>query len=94
MTFSTDLPLDTISSEQLTSISALIDGELLLTDLSATLDKSSVSQFYHYQMIRQTLRGVAITSASHETVAWQESHFAKLWVRVDSPESAKTIEIA
>lgn len=90
----TRLPIEITSeefSEQETRISALIDGE---TDMPAGgliagtgPVKNVVHQYYQYQIIRQTLRGVAITAGEYETLAWNQMRFNRLWARVDALET-------
>lgn len=71
-------------SEQETRVSALLDGESSLPTECQVWDSTVVHQYFHYQLIRQTLRGVAMTSGAHESITWSESRFAQLWARVDN----------
>lgn len=80
-----------VLSEQETRISTLIDGEAeqLTECLNAGTGSVTnvVHQYYQYQIIRQTLRGVAITSGAHESLAWNQIRFNRLWARVDGLET-------
>lgn len=69
--------------EQETRVSALIDGETSLPIEALGVAASEMQQFYHYQLIRQTLRGAVMTSDGHETYTWSQTRFTKLWARVD-----------
>lgn len=75
-----------ILSEQETYVSALIDGESVLSAEGQMGEATITHQYYHYQLIRQTLRGVAMTTGAHETVSWHQCRFAQLWARVDAME--------
>ena len=77
-------------SEQETRVSALMDGETALSTEGLTGDATVVHRYYHYQLIRQTLRGVAMVSGAHETISWSQSRFAQLWARVDAQTDEQT----
>lgn len=76
--------------DQETRISALIDGESLASIDDSRVTTIEMHQYYHYQLIRQTLRGGVMTSDAHETSAWSQVRFTKLWARVDNEKSKKT----
>ena len=76
--------------EQETQVSALIDGETLLPVDTLGVTASQMQQFYHYQLIRQTLRGAVMTSNVHETYSWSQIRFTKLWARVDAQTDIQT----
>ena len=80
--------------EQETRVSALIDGETSLAIDALGVATGDMQQYYHYQLIRQTLRGTVMTSDVHETYAWSQTHFTKLWARVDEQTGVKRPEIA
>lgn len=76
--------------EQETRVSALMDGETSLSIDALGVTESQMQQFYHYQLIRQTLRGAVMTSDGHETYAWSQIRFTKLWARVDDQTDIQT----
>ena len=73
-----------VLSEEETRVSALVDGESDLPGEGLAGGVNVLHQYYHYQLIRQTLRGVAMTSGTHETISWNKSQFVQLWARVDA----------
>jgi len=77
-------------SESETRLSALMDGESALSADGLTGDVTVVHRYYHYQLIRQTLRGVAMVSGAHETISWNQSRLAQLWARVDAQTDDQT----
>lgn len=81
--------LSEVVSEKETLVSALVDGESLLPTEGLDSEIGFVHQYFHYQLIRQTLRGVVMTSGAHETIAWSQSRFSRLWARVDAAESGQ-----
>jgi len=89
----THLPTDCFTevlSEEETRVSALLDGESALSSMGLEGDVNVVHQYYHYQLIRQTLRGVAMTAGAHESIAWNKSRFVQLWARVDAQTDGQT----
>ncbi len=69
---------------QETRVSALIDGEASLPfEDSAAITAVERHQYYHYQLIRQTLRGAAMTADALESSTWSQIRFEKLWAKVD-----------
>ena len=73
-----------ILSEEETRVSALMDGESVLPTEGLAGDLHIVHQYYQYQLIRHTLRGVAMTAGAQETIAWNKSRFVQLWALVDT----------
>lgn len=76
--------------EQETRVSALIDGEISLPIDALGVAAKDMQQYYHYQLIRQTLRGAVMTSDVHETYTWSQTRFTKLWARVDEQTDVQT----
>ena len=79
-----------VLSEEETRVSALIDGESSFVDQGLAGDTTVVHRYYHYQLIRQTLRGVAMVAGAHESIAWNQTRFAQLWARVDAQTDDQT----
>ena len=71
-------------SEAETLMSALLDGESPLMPEALANHAHASHQYFYYQLIRQTLRGVAMTSDARESVAWSQTRFTRLWARVDT----------
>lgn len=68
---------------QETRVSALIDGEASLPFEDSAITAVERHQYYHYQLIRQTLRGAAMTADALESSTWSQIRFEKLWAKVD-----------
>lgn len=68
---------------QETRVSALIDGEASLPFEDSSITAGEMHQYYHYQLIRQTLRGAAMTADALESSTWSQIRFEKLWAKVD-----------
>ena len=82
MTNGTDVQSQVSDAESL--ISALMDGELSLKPEALDNYAQASHQYFYYQLIRQTLRGVAMTSDARESVSWSQTRFTQLWARVDT----------
>lgn len=76
--------------EQETRMSSLIDGEGSLTLDGLLINQTEIQQYYHYQLIRQTLRGVVMTTGAHESVTWSHTRLTQLWTRVDARTEGQT----
>jgi len=75
---------------QETRVSALIDGEASLPFEGSDVTAGERHQYYHYQLIRQTLRGTVMTTDAHESSTWSQIRFTKLWARVDGLADIQT----
>ena len=75
---------------QETRVSALIDGEASLPFEGSDVTAGEKHQYFHYQLIRQTLRGTVMTADAHESSIWSQIRFTKLWARVDGLEDIQT----
>ncbi|MFM8501363.1 MAG: hypothetical protein ACKOAC_04980 [Fluviibacter sp.] len=75
--------------EQETRMSSLIDGESSLPPDSLLINQTEIQQYYHYQLIRQTMRGVVMTSGAHETGTWSKTRFTQFWAHVDARTEGK-----
>lgn len=76
--------------EQEARMSSLIDGEGSLALDGLLINQTEVQQYYHYQLIRQTLRGVVMTAGAHETGTWSQTRLTRLWARVDARTEGQT----
>ena len=76
--------------EDQTWVSAFIDGESTLPVSGLNASVLSCQQYYRYQMIRQTLRGVSLSS-SIETITWHQTQFSQLWARVDAQTTVQDV---
>ncbi len=76
--------------EQETRMSSLIDGEGSLALDGLLINQTEVQQYYRYQIIRQTLRGVVMTAGAHETGTWSQTRLTRLWARVDARTEGQT----
>ena len=81
----TCIEADVLPEDQ-TWVSAFIDGEAVLPagGLNANPAIShQYYQYYQYQLIRQTLRGVSLATST-ETITWHQTQLSRLWARVDA----------
>ncbi len=81
----TCIEADVLPEDQ-TWVSAFIDGESVLPagGLNANPAIShQYYQYYQYQLIRQTLRGVSLATST-ETITWHQTQLSRLWARVDA----------
>lgn len=76
-------------STQATWVSAFVDGETTLPADGLNAHSPIIEQYFHYQLIRQTLRGACMTSAVTESISWHQSRLSQLWSRVDALSSGQ-----
>ena len=75
---------DGVLEESETWVSAFIDGEAGF-QRRGVLDVDHVAHRLHdYQLIRASLRDVAMTAGPAETLVWHRQRFVRLWARVDA----------
>lgn len=77
-----------ILPEAQTWVSAFVDGETALPAAGFREETVISHQYYHYQLIRQTLRGLSFASSS-ETISWHQTQFSKLWAHVDAQSAVQ-----
>ena len=78
----TCIEADVLPEDQ-TRVSAFIDGESVLPAGGLNANPAISHQYYQYQLIRQTLRGVSPATAT-ETITWHQTQLSRLWARVDA----------